>query len=181
MPGSGAECRYRMRHQRTDRVEHIDLAACIGTHVAVRRFGPFTQLTHVAEDEDGAPGETTENVDRRADGSRVGVVTVVDQAHAAAEHLRDAAPFDRLQVLQPIDDGLRCDTQRMRRGGGSQGIGDAMASQQVELDMCGAARAVQNEVGATADIEGNRLGMEIRQRALQTEADDALAGGTCSP
>ena len=67
MAGARAEGGNCMRHQWPDGEKRVDLARGIGAHVTMALLGPLAQLTHIAQHQNGAPGETGEHVDGGAD------------------------------------------------------------------------------------------------------------------
>ncbi len=103
---------------------------------------PGAQLADIAQHQNLAARETGEDVGRGSHGSGVGVVSVINDAHAARRELRDSAAFDRLYVVEPGDDACQRYIERVGSSGRGQCIGNIVGAEQVQLHRRGAVRGV---------------------------------------
>lgn len=95
--------------------------------------------------------------------------------------MRYRAALDRLQRLQPGDDPIQRHAQCMGGSGGSQGIGDIVPPQQVELDLRFTRYALQPEAHAAARIALQIGGAEIGLGPVEGESQQRTAAGTGLP
>src|SRR5690606_33847179 len=175
MSTAGTEGLDRMLHQGADSQQRVHLASRVAADLGVALLGPAAKLAHIAQYQQGAAGESGQHISGSPDGSRIGVVTVVDQADAVAEHLRYASAGDRLQRLQTSNHMFRRNTHSMAGRSCSEGVGDVVSPEQIQLHRHRATRADKNEIHTTAFILTNGLGVEVGFCICQCETQDTLA------
>ncbi len=93
----------------------------------------------------------------------------------------DGTPLDRLHRIQAGDDAEQRDAHGVGRGCRSQGIGNVMGTQQVQLHRLHTLGAVQLEGWAATGIATDIGGKEIGRAISQGEAQHLTAGSTGLP
>jgi len=181
MASAGAKHADSVSHVRADGVKRVDFASGIGADVAVGLFGPLTQLGDITQHQHLAAVEAFEQVDGGADGGLVGVIGVVDHAHAVAGQLRHGAPLDRLHRTQTCGDTEQRHAQGVRGSGSGQGIGDVMVAQQIQLHVFIALWGVQGKGRAATRINGNVGGVEIGRGVEHGKRQDLATRGAYTP
>lgn len=181
MPRAGTEGVYCVSHVRADGVERIDFACGVGADFAMGLFGPIAQLGDIAQHQHLATLEAFEQVNGGTDRGLVGVVSVINHAHAIGSQLRNGAAFNRLHRAQAGGDAEQRHTQGMGGSSGGQGIGDVMVAQQIQLHVLAALRGVQGEGRATTGVDGDTGGVEISRCVQHGKRQDLATGGAYTP
>ncbi len=170
-----------MSHVGSNGVEGVDLAGRIGADFAMALLGPVAQFADIAQHQHLAPGKTFEQVDGGIDRRRVGVVGVIDHAHAVGRQLRDRAALDRLHRAQPGGDTEQRHAQGVCSSGSGQGVGNVVVAQQVQLHVFAALRSVQGKGRATTGIHADVGGVEISRRVQHGKREHLAPGSAYTP
>jgi len=181
MVAMGPERLDGVRHVGTHRIQGVDLAACVVTHLTVTFLRPLTQLADFSKHQDGASGKAGEYINGGTHGGGICVVTVIDHTSTARGDLRHGAALDRLNRSQACGNTLQADAHGMGSGGGGQGVADVVHAQHVELHLHLLAGPVQGEGRATAGITANATGMEIGTGIVERKAHDPVIASTRAP
>ena len=181
MAAIGAVRRDRVGHVGTHRVQGVDLAAGVVTHLTVAFFCPLPQFADIPEHQNGASGKAGEYINGSAHRGGICVVAVVDHTHAVGSDLGNGAAFDWLDCLQPGCNAFQAHAQGMGSGGGGQRVADVVGAQQVQLHLHRALRPVQGEGRAATGVAPDVAGVEISLRIVQCKAEDAVLAGALAP